>query len=83
MSATNIDIDDEVLERVMRTMGVRTKREAVNTALTEYLARAERGQAFDDLLELGRDGAFEPTREQWRARKRAQGHSDDGKVDAE
>lgn len=33
MSRTNIDIDDELLERVMRRYGWRTKREAVDMAL--------------------------------------------------
>ena len=33
MARTNIDIDDEACERVMRRYGLRTKREAVNLAL--------------------------------------------------
>jgi len=33
MTRTNIDIDDEACERVMRQYGLRTKREAVNLAL--------------------------------------------------
>ena len=33
MSRTNIDIDDELLERAMRAFGLRTKRQAVNLAL--------------------------------------------------
>ena len=33
MGRTNIDIDDELLERAMRTFGLHTKRQAVNLAL--------------------------------------------------
>jgi Arc/MetJ family transcription regulator len=33
MGRTNIDIDDELIERAMRTFGLRTKREAVHLAL--------------------------------------------------
>lgn len=33
MARTNIDIDDDACERVMRRYGLRTKREAVNLAL--------------------------------------------------
>lgn len=37
MSRTNIDIDDSVLERVMKTYDLRTKREAVDYALRRLL----------------------------------------------
>lgn len=33
MARTNIDIDDRLIERAMRTHGLRTKREAVDLAL--------------------------------------------------
>ena len=33
MTRTNIDIDDELIERVMKKFGLRTKREAVDMAL--------------------------------------------------
>jgi Arc/MetJ family transcription regulator len=33
MSRTNIDIDDELVERAMRAFGLRTKREVVQLAL--------------------------------------------------
>jgi Arc/MetJ family transcription regulator len=35
---TNIEIDDELIERVMRTHGVKTKREAVDLALRRLVA---------------------------------------------
>ena len=34
MSRTNIEIDDEFVERAMRAFGLRTKREAVQLALS-------------------------------------------------
>lgn len=39
---TNIDIDEDVLREVQRLTGARTKREAVNLALREMVARNER-----------------------------------------
>ncbi len=39
---TNIDIDDEVLQEVQRLTGVKTKREAVDLALRELVARHRR-----------------------------------------
>ena len=37
MTRTNIDIDDELMERAMRTFGLRTKRQAVQLALERLL----------------------------------------------
>ena len=39
---TNIDIDDEVLREVQRLTGASTKREAVDLALRELVARYRR-----------------------------------------
>ena len=39
---TNIDIDDTVLKEVQRLTGARTKREAVDLALRELVARYRR-----------------------------------------
>ena len=39
---TNIEIDDEVLREVRRLTGVKTKREAVDLALRELVARYRR-----------------------------------------
>ena len=36
---TNIDIDDEVLREAQRLVGTRTKRDTVNLALRELVAR--------------------------------------------
>jgi len=37
MTRTNIDIDDELVERAMRAFGLRTKRQAVQLALERLL----------------------------------------------
>lgn len=37
VSRTNIDIDDELVERAMRTFGLSTKRQAVHLALERLL----------------------------------------------
>ena len=39
---TNIEIDDEVMREAQRLTGVRTKREAVDLALRELVARNRR-----------------------------------------
>jgi Arc/MetJ family transcription regulator len=39
---TNIDIDDDVIRQVQRLTGAKTKREAVDVALRELVARYER-----------------------------------------
>jgi Arc/MetJ family transcription regulator len=66
MSRTNIDIDDEACELVMRRFGLSTKREAVNfalrtiaiEALTVDQARSLRGSGWDgDLDEMRGDRA--------------------------
>lgn len=68
MTRTNIDIDDELIVEVMRRLGVRTKREAVDLALrrvagprlTKEDLDAVRGVGFDiDLPELRNDQVSE------------------------
>jgi Arc/MetJ family transcription regulator len=39
---TNIEIDDEILDEARRLIGARTKREAVDMALRELVARHRR-----------------------------------------
>lgn len=46
MSVTQIDLDDEALAEVMRLAGVRTKKEAVNLALNDYVDRFRRVEAL-------------------------------------
>jgi len=46
MSVTQVDLDDEVLDAVMRIAGVRTKKETVNLAMRYYVERFRRIEAF-------------------------------------
>lgn len=68
VTRTNIDIDDEVVARVQRQYGLRTKREAVDFALRRLLvvpmtveeALAMAGTGWDgDLAEIRGDGTVE------------------------
>ena len=51
MAVTQIDIDDDALDRAMALSGARTKKDAVNLALRYYAERQERaartGRHFD------------------------------------
>jgi hypothetical protein len=44
---TNIDIEDELIAKAMQLSGARTKREAVDRALREMVARAQRPRLRD------------------------------------
>lgn len=52
MSRTNIEIDDDVMRRVLETYGLRTKREAVDFALRRLLV-----EPMDAREALGMRGA--------------------------
>jgi Bacterial antitoxin of type II TA system, VapB len=71
MSRTNVDIDDEACEKVMRMFALETKRDAINLALRKVAARAMskaevlamRGSMPD--IEDVRDESGLVTAEQW------------------
>ena len=57
---TNIDIDEELVAEAMKVSGARTKREVVDRALREMVARARRPR-FRDFLGVGDiDPAYDP-----------------------
>ncbi len=57
---TNIDIDEDLVAEAMRISGARSKREAVDRALRELVARAHRPR-FRDFLGVGDiDPAYDP-----------------------
>ena len=67
MTRTNIDIDDELIERAMRMYALRTKREAVHMALEHLVGGAQmsieeqlatRGIGWDGDLDAMRAGRF-------------------------
>lgn len=60
MSVTQIDIDDEALDRAMTLAKVRTKKEAVNLALRFYAEQQERAVRISRHFERAREwGAVE------------------------
>jgi Arc/MetJ family transcription regulator len=62
MGRTNIEIDDELIARVMSQYGFKTKREAVDKALRR-LVRPRLSQDFYDGLEgMGWEGDLEAQR---------------------
>lgn len=72
MTATQIDIDQEALDRVMAASKVKTKKEAVNLALQYYADRQERAARIGRHFErAGRWGAVEDAERLHRAEKEA------------
>ncbi|USQ83574.1 type II toxin-antitoxin system VapB family antitoxin [Streptomyces phaeoluteigriseus] len=59
MSRTVIDLDDEALEAAARELGTTTKRDTINTALREIVARNRRLRALHDLQDLAADGGLD------------------------
>jgi len=63
VSRTNIDLDDELVERAMRLYNLRTKREAIQLALTHLVGG--RSMSVDEQLEMegiGWDGDLDELR---------------------
>lgn len=71
MSVTQIDLDDDALTEAMRLMGAATKKETVNAALNEYVARIKRLEAAEKLAARGERGEFEAAAAAHRAAKHA------------
>ncbi|MGK3088591.1 type II toxin-antitoxin system VapB family antitoxin [Streptomyces sp. WAC01490] len=73
MSVTQIDIDDEALERAMALSKARTKKETVNLALRFYAEQQERGARISSHFERARNwGAVEDAERRHRAEKDGQ-----------
>jgi Arc/MetJ family transcription regulator len=62
MSRTNIEIDDELIESVMRRYGFRTKRETVDYALRRLAPRPLTKEAFLALEGAGWGGDLDEIR---------------------
>ena len=58
---TNIEIDETLIRRVMRAVGAKTKREAIDTALRETL-RLRQQEAIMELWGLGWEGDLDEMR---------------------
>lgn len=60
--ATNLGIDERLLERAVRAGGHRTKRATVNEALEEYIGRRKRLRALRAFGTIEFDAAADGTR---------------------
>ncbi|MFD5038699.1 type II toxin-antitoxin system VapB family antitoxin [Streptomyces sp. NPDC058377] len=70
MSVTQIDIDDDALERTMVLSKARTKKEAVNLALRYYADQQDRAARISRHFERARSwGAVEDAERRHRAEK--------------
>ncbi|MFG2794066.1 type II toxin-antitoxin system VapB family antitoxin [Streptomyces sp. NPDC048419] len=59
MSRTVVDLDDDALEAAAKELGTSTKRDTINTALREIVARNRRLRALHELQDLTDDGALD------------------------
>ena len=64
--ATNLGIDEKLLEKAKRIGGKRTKRETVNEALSEYIARRDRRRLLELFGKLDWDPSYDYKRERQR-----------------
>lgn len=70
MAVTQIDIDDDALQRAMALSKARTKKEAVNLALRFYADRQERAARISRHFERARQwGAVEDAERRHQAEK--------------
>jgi len=65
--ATNLAIDDELLERALRIGGEKSKKATVNKALHEFVARREQRRIVDLFGTLDWDTDFDYKRERARS----------------
>jgi Arc/MetJ family transcription regulator len=63
MSRTNIEIDDDLIERVMRRYGFRTKREAVERGLRSLDVEPFSREEILELAGMGWDGDLDAMRQ--------------------
>ena len=62
MSRTNIDLDDALVEKVMRRFGVTTKKEAVDLALRRLVGEPLTPDFLRDLEGIGWEGDLDAIR---------------------
>jgi len=63
---TNLNIDDTLLEEAVKLSGKKTKREAVNAALQEYVSRRKQRRVLDLFGKLDWDPRYDYKRERER-----------------
>ena len=63
---TNLNLDDELLGEAFRLSGKKTKREAVNAALSEYVSRRKQRRVLELFGKLEWDPRFDYKKERQR-----------------
>jgi Arc/MetJ family transcription regulator len=58
MTKTMVDLDDDALRLAQAVLGTPTKKETINRALGEVVARAHQAQAVAAEIERGRSGFY-------------------------
>ena len=71
MPVSGIDLDDGALAEAMSLMGRTTKRDTVNRALRECVARAKRLEAAEGMAARGARGEFDAATASYADAKRA------------
>lgn len=61
--ATNIELNEPLLSKAMRLGGIKTKKEAVNQALSEYVQRREQLKVLDFFGKVDLDPEFDYKRQ--------------------
>ncbi len=64
--ATNLSIDPDLLDRALDVGGERTKKDTVNRALEEFIARRTQRRLLDLMGKLEWDASFDYKRERQR-----------------
>jgi Arc/MetJ family transcription regulator len=64
--ATNLALDDALIEAAVKLGGHRTKKEAVTAALEEYVRRKQQLQILDLVNTVDFDPAYDYKAERWR-----------------
>ncbi|MEK8142580.1 type II toxin-antitoxin system VapB family antitoxin [Streptomyces sp. M10(2022)] len=59
MSKLLLEVDDDALAQAAELLGTSTKKDTVNTALKEVIARRSRAIALAELREMGALGEFD------------------------
>lgn len=60
---TNIDIDDDLMEKAMKATGQRTKKGAVEEALRRVVRSSRQRKALEELHGIGWEGNLDAMRE--------------------
>lgn len=63
---TNLNLDDALLEEALKLSGKRTKREAVNAALQEFVSRRKQRRILELFGQLDWDPRYEYKKERGR-----------------